>query len=200
MISEKFNTLGLSFTFSVPETAAEFDNLAKKEGACVASANSNEMYRGIHPQIRSLFLDALSSETKIERKTKETGKTRTIKEEGKPDITEAVVVWAETESDYFARVLAETKTDKTAYQGLLDSVAAGLKFDPSAAESAPSGPKKVAKKWLDAAQEVINAGAAERVAAALTTKLGLPTDVTLESLGRAIAEDQRRKSVAAEYV
>lgn len=201
MISKQFNTLGLKFNFSVPESAAEFDTLAKRVGACNDSAVSNEMYRGVHPQIRSLFLDAVSAQTSIERKTKETGKERTIKgENGAPDTKEAIVVWAETESDFFSRVLAETKTDAAAYQPLLDSVAAKLVFDPSAAESTPSAPRKTAKKWLDAAEEIIKQGKGDIVAAKLAEKLGIPVDSSPESLGRAIAEDQRRKSVAAEYV
>lgn len=203
MISKTYQILSPhnpSFSFSVPETAAEYDQLAKQEGACVESAVANYMYRGVFAEIRALFTEALGAKLGIERKTKETGKTRTIKEEGKPDVTEAIVIWAETEVEFVSRALAESNTTIAAHQQLLNDIVSKLSFDPSKPESAPSGPKKVAKKWLDAAQEVINAGAADKVAAKLTEKLGMPVDASLESLGRAIAEDQRRKSVAAEYV
>lgn len=202
MISKTFKTLDMKFSIEVPETADEFDQLAKRKGACVESAVNNEVYRGVLPQIRSLFLEAVSARTGVERATKEVpGKTRTIKgENGAPDTVEQVVVWAQTESDSLDTILAKSNTTRATHQDLLDGIAAKVKLDPSIPESAPSGPRQVAKKWLDAAQEVINAGAADKVAAKLTEKLGMPVDASLESLGRAIAEDQRRKSVAAEYV
>lgn len=201
MINKQFKTLGLTYSFGVPQTAAEYDQLAKREGACVESAVANQMYRGVFAKVRALFTEALEEQSKIERRTKETGKNRTIKgENGAPDTVEAIVVWDETEQDYLNRVLAATSSKLEDYQGLLDSITSKLTFDPSEAEAAPSAPRKTAKKWLDAAQEIINAGAADKVAAALTAKLGMPVEASLESLGRAIAEDQRRKSVVAEYV
>ena len=201
MISKTFNTLGLDFPLNVPETAAEYDQLAKREGACVESAVANTVYRGLLPQVRQLLTDAVAEQTGIERRTKPTGKTRTIKgEDGAPDTTEEIVVWAETEAAYFDRVLAEKGAKKEDFLSLLTSITSKLAFDPSEAEAPPKAPTKVAKKWLDAAEQIIREGRGDRIAAQLASKLGIPVDTSAESLGRAIAEDQRRKSVAAEYV
>ena len=197
MITKQFKTLGLNFNFGVPESAEEYDSLAKRVGACLDSAVANHMYRGVFAEVRAGFVEALETSTGIKRKTKETGKTRTIKgSDGAADTTEAILVWDETEADYFARVCAETSTTPESYQSALDKVVAGVVFDPSAAERAAPGPKTVAKKFTVAAQTILDAGAGTKAAAKLSEILGITVEPTLESLAKAIAEDQKRKEAA----
>jgi hypothetical protein len=223
-----------NLSINVAETASEFDQLAKKEGACVESANNNTLYRSVLAQFRGNFLhgiEAVGKEgdekfvpglagveqiTGIERKTEGTGKFR-----GEGESKEEVMVYAETEDKYFKRVLAELVLNKStitiegAEVGPFDSVeAAGaafnglaqahldrVPFDPSVTERAPSGPKKIAKVYIDVAKKLIAAGKADAAAADLSSRLGITVEATEDGLSRAISEDQRRKreAVGNEY-
>ncbi len=231
----KINSLGFTaLAYMVAATAAEYDQLAKKEGACVDSANNNTLYRSTLAEFRNNFLhgvDAVGEPgdekykagipgieqiTKIERTTKETGRFR-----GEGEAKEPIVVWGETESDYYKRAMAQLVKDQTAVElnddivGPFASVEAAqaafaplaqshldaIPFDPSETEKAPAGPKKVAKVYIEVAKKLIAAGKAEGAAASLSGVLGITVHTDEESLGRAIAEDQRRKreAVGAEY-
>lgn len=210
MKSQIVKTLGYQITVSVPDSVEEFDRLAKAVGTCLEQANRNVIYRSVLAEFRSLFCDTLETITKISRKTKDTGKTRKVKTEG-PDgsvteTEEAIVVWAETETEYEDRVIQTIASSegttaeavKTRFQATADKLAATLRFDPSESEKAPAGPKKVPAAMLTVAQKLIDTGRAAVVAESLATKLGIPVEPTLESLGRAIAEDQRRKRLEME--
>ena len=197
MISKSVKTLGFEININVPETVEEYDNLAKKAGACLESAVLNTIYRAVLNVFRSDFCEALEKKVGIARKTKPSG--RKVKDEAGKDTEEDILIYDETESEYFDRVLAETKTEKSAYSDIANEVAATMVFDPSASEKKPAGPKKTAKKYLDAATQIQAAGKLETVAAMLATKLNMVVEATIESVGAAIAEDQRRKSVLAEY-
>jgi len=205
MKSQIVKTLGYQISVSVPDSVQEFDRLAKAEGTCLEQANRNVIYRSVLAEFRSLFCDALESATKIARKTKDTGKTRKTKVEAADgsvtESEEAIVVWAETEGEFEDRVIQTIARDeslspeavKTRFQEMADKLAATLPFDPSESEKSPAGPKKVSASILAVAQKIIDAGRGEAVAASLATKLGIPVDSSLESLARAVAEDQRRK-------
>lgn len=210
MKSQLVKTLGYQISVSVPDSVQEFDRLAKAEGVCLEQANRNVIYRSVLAEFRSLFTEALESLTKISRKTKDTGKTRKVKTEAADgsvtETEEAIVVWAETESEYEDRVVQTIASQesltaeavKSRFQALADKIAATLPFDPSESEKTPAGPKKVSAAVLAVAQKIIDAGRADAVAANLATKLGIPVDSSLESLARAVAEDQRRKRLEME--
>jgi hypothetical protein len=67
-------------------------------------------------------------------------------------------------------------------------------FDPSESEAAPQGPKKVAKAYLALAEKVLAAGKIDVFAAQLAEKLGnWKVEATVDSVARAVSEDQRRK-------
>jgi len=197
MVSKSVKTLGFEINVNVPETVEEYDVLAKKAGACLESAILNTIYRAMLNVFRSDFTEAVEKQTGIARKTKPSG--RKVKDDAGKDTDEDILIYDETESEYFDRVLVESKQDRTAFSSLANTVAATLVFDPSASEKKPAGPKKTAKKYLEAAEAIKTAGKLEVVAAMLAAKLGIVVDATVESLGAAIAEDQRRKSVLAEY-
>ena len=211
LVDQKVKTLGFDINVKVPASIEDFDKLAKQTGAALKSAVLNVIYRSVLATFRDTFTEKLAEKTGIERSTKETGKFRTIKstEEGVADTKEAIVVWAETESDYFDRVVAtlvtsEGKTKEeviASFQSLADSIAAGIAFDPSESAPSSSGPKKIAKQYLDTAQVIINAGKADAVAAALSAKLNKTITSDLEGLARGISEDQalKRKMLASEY-
>jgi hypothetical protein len=210
MKSQLVKTLGYQISVQVPESVQEFDRLAKAEGTCLEQANRNVIYRSVLAEFRSLFCDALESATKISRKTKDTGKVRKVKQEAADgtitETEEAIVVWAETEAEFEDRVVQTLARDenlspeaiKSRFQALADKLAATLPFDPSESEKTPAGPKKVSAAVTAVAQKIIDAGRAEAVAANLSTKLGIPVEPTLESLARAVAEDQRRKRLEME--
>lgn len=175
--------LGLSFVIAlVPESVAEFDQNAKKDGACLNEAVNNVLYRGVFPDIRSTFLDAVQRETGIKRTTK-AGPL-------KKDKTPGADVFDESEAKYFARVCAifqpegaeEPGVEGKHFQYLADKLNNGelpvlnekgeqvidletnkplfysIVFDASASER--SGEKKIAKVYIDAAKSIIEKGAA----------------------------------------
>jgi hypothetical protein len=191
-VNKAVRTLGLNINVSVPSTVEEYDTLAKQAGAALDSAIANTIYRSYLAQFRADFSDGLAEKSGISRATKPSGKF--VKDEAGKDTDEAIMVYSETESDHFDRVLVETKTEKSAWQDLANEVASKIVFDPSAAEKVPAGPKKTSAKFIKAATDLIAAGKGDAVATFLTTKLGFTVESTVESLGRAIAEDQKRKA------
>lgn len=134
-------SIGFNLPVDVPATAAEFDALAKREGACVTEANNNVLYRSYLAEFRDEFVDALSTKFGIERKTKVTGKTKTGAD---------VVSYDETEVEFVKRVAAAQGVETSAFESLALEVNAKLKFDPSATERKASAPKKPLKKFLEA--------------------------------------------------
>jgi hypothetical protein len=197
MQSQTVKTLGYEIQVQVPSSVEEFDSLAKKQGVCLEQAILNIIYRSVLAKVRTTFVEVLEEQTGIARLTKDSGKKR----KNEAGVEEPVLVFTETEGEFVDRVLVETKSSKENFEALMVSVASKVTFDPSETEAKPSGPKKVAQAYLDAAKTIIDKGQGDSVAAKLTSKLGFPVEPTIESLGRAIAEDQRRKKaeIAAEY-
>jgi hypothetical protein len=235
MKSVQVNTLLFkNLNYTVASDADEYDRLAKKVGACVDSANNNTIYRSTLADFRYNFLhgvEAVGVEgdenfrpgipgfdkiTGIERNTRETGKFR-----GEGELKEPIVVWDETEVDYFKRALAElvkkqstVEIDGTTFGPFASIEAAAeaftslaqrhldaIPFDPSETEKKPAGPKKIAAIYVAVAKKLVAAGRAEAAAAELSSKLGITVLPTEDSLSRAISEDQRREreQVGAKY-
>jgi hypothetical protein len=216
--------LGLAFAIAnVPESVAEFDGNAKREGACLDEATNNILYRSTFPDIRSAFLDALERETQLKRTTK----AGPAKKDGTP----GAEVYDESESKYFARVCAlyqpegaaEPGVEPKHFQYLADKLSNGtlpvlkedgtqllddagqpvfykIAFDASATER--SGEKKIAKVYLDAAGSIIKMGA-EAVAKATAKLKSLNPEVSIdfnedgtvvvESLALAVKANEDRK-------
>ena len=168
-VLREVSSLGLTLKINVPSTVEAYDALAKKTGAALESAIQNELYRGSLTEFRDQFVDLLEAETSITRKTKDTGKTRDVKvtkvvdgNEVESVEKEPVLIYDETEAEYVKRVCAERNCEVTAFQPLADRLSEGgdkaIVFDPSATERKSAGPKKLAKKYLDAAQSIITGG------------------------------------------
>lgn len=203
MKQTNIRSLGFSqLAVSVPDSYEEFDRLAKRAGAALDEAVKNVLYRSTLASFRDLFTEELQTISGLERHSE-----AILGKDGNPKVDEdknELYRYTETENDYFDRAVAHLMATKgldrdsiiaelaTSAQAVLDK----LPFDPSATERSSAGPKKVAKTYLEVAQKIISEGRAETVAAKLTELLGLTVHTDEQSLGRAIAEDQRRKRLA----
>ena len=160
MKTKEYKSLGLVVKVQVPSDVAEFDTLAKAEGACLNEATNNAVYRGFLGNFRSDLLhgrdadveegiiafQGLQQRFEVARKTKVTSK--------KKDGTD-VVAFDETEEEYLNRVVAEKGISKADLQAMADELVAISPFDPSARERKAPVPTKVAKVWADHAKTVI---------------------------------------------
>lgn len=146
-VEYKTNT-GVIFKHEVPDSVAEFDRNAKKEGACLEEATNNVVYRSSLAEFRAAMCEKLESLHGVERKTKVSGKNKA---------GEDIVVFAETENDYIERVAAEKKLEASTLQSIGDEVAATIIFDASASVR-KSGPVKLGKQWLDLGAQAIAKG------------------------------------------
>ena len=200
MQTVKINSLGLIINFGVPSTVEEYDNLAKKQGACLESGIMNVLYRSTLAKFRPLLADRIENQTSIARKTE-----TVLGKDGQPKKDEdgtVVEKYIESEAEYLDRVCAVLVENKTfasteaalaSFGTLAQEVADTLVFDPSEKERQPAGPKKIAKAYLEVAQKAADSGKIEALASKLATKLGnWKVDATVESVARAISEDQRR--------
>jgi hypothetical protein len=209
MVSKQVNTLGFELNVQVPDSIGEYDNLAKKQGAALESAVLNVLYRSVFAKFRAQFAEAVENNTGIERLTEPTGK----KVKNEDGTKEDGVRFSETEKVYFDRVCAQlaasgefgsTEAAAASFAGLAQETIASIAFDPSESEKTPAGPKKVAKAYITLAEKANAAGKLSALADQLSSKLGnWKVEATVDSVAKAIAEDQRRKREAqkldAEY-
>jgi len=198
---QSVSTLGFELNYNVPSSVEEYDTLAKAVGACLESGINNVVYRSVLAKFRSKFSEALENNTGIKRKTE-----LVLDKDGNPKKDEdgnEVERYVETEKDHFQRVCAElVKAGSFASieaaaasfhadaQSLIDTIV----FDPSEPEKSSSGPKKVAKAYIAYATDMEKAGNLPILANKLREKLGSTWKIedTVDSVARAIAEDQRR--------
>jgi hypothetical protein len=205
MTTKPFKSLGIEIQVPVPATHEEFNENAKGDAnvdACLREAINNVVYRSWLAVFRPVFLhgqdaDPANNIPAIKGIEEETG----IEREATKDKDGVVEKYTETEGDYFARVCAKLGQEPSSFKELADQVAAQIPFDASASERGPMQPKKTAKAYLDAADQIIAAGAdkATAVAAALQKILteagnkGIVVEATRESLGKAISLNEARK-------
>jgi len=198
--------MGFELSLAVPETVEENDQLAKRVGATLESAVANVIYRAVLPEFRANFAEAVENNTGIARLTEEVldkaGQTK------KDDEGEPITRYTETEQKYFDRVTAILVSDgkfesveaaAASFYDLAKSVIGAITYNPAAAERTSSGPKKVAKQYLKLAQDWSDSDKLEAAVAKLSEKLGSTwkIEATVDSVARAVAEDQRRKREAA---
>lgn len=201
MKTQIVSSMGLQVPIQVPESVEEFElnaggGVTPKVGSCLAEATLNIVYRCSLAEFRSSFSDAIENETGIERKTEPTGKKKKVKtvvDGVETETEEDILRYAETESVYFNRVQAETKKKAEDFKDLANKIASEIKFDASATERVPTGPKKTPKVYLDAASTLIAANQASQVAANLSKILGVTIGADLESLGKGIQQYEAKK-------
>lgn len=219
----KVNSLGLDLDYSVPGSTDEFDQLAKRSGACLAEANNNVLYRSVLAEFRDTFLhgnedgsvEGVDKQTGIERKYRVTKpETRNDKNE----ITqEEVTAWDESEKVYFDRVLAtlvqqgtypSVDAARASFQGHAQAVINTVVFDPSQRERAAKGPKKTPKSYVEIAEALVTLkGSVAAAIAGFNAKTGASLAVSGNDeadkavLATAIWNDQKAKkaNIAAGY-
>ena len=204
----KVNTLGFELNASVPADVAEYDRMAKKEGACLESATANVIYRSVLAKFRDLFVSRVENDSGIERANEPV-----IGSDGQPkknDEGEELFRYTETEKDYFSRVCAELtkrgvyaspEAAAASFAPAAQEVMSSIVFDPAEKERTASGPKKVAKAYLELAKTREAEGKLPELAQKLRQKLGnWKIEDTVESVARAVAEDQRRIREAQKLV
>lgn len=161
MKAQKVRSLGLHISFDVPETIKEYDENAKRPGAALSEAINNVLYRSTLAEFRPLFLHGRDEDkakgitafkgveqvSKIERETKPSGK----KDKSGAD----VLVYNETEGDYFNRVCSKLGVEPSHFQAVADEAAKLVKFDASAPERKPAAPRKLADKYLQVAKQIL---------------------------------------------
>lgn len=180
-----YKSLGLTLNISVPSDAAEFDRMAKKEGACAEEATNNAIYRGYLGTFRDELLHGrkedkeagigafvgLDDRFKAVRAEKPSGKLKADKT--------PIMVYAETEEEFLNRIMAENSLTIEQVQKYADELVAATPFDPSASERKPGKPPKLAEKWLTHAKGIIKKGAIEELNRRLHKQIGkqfTPTD------------------------
>lgn len=149
MKTKTYSSLGLNVTLSVPESVEEFDQNAKRSGACLDEATNNVVYRGSLAEFRDSFCEKLSEQSGVSRLTKSSGK----KDADGNDI----LVYAESEAEYAKRVAAEKNVEVSTFQPLADEVAASITFDAAARERKAPAPKKL-PDWAKKVAEEFLAG------------------------------------------
>lgn len=168
----------------VYETVDEGDKAAGKEGAVLAEANNNLLYRGTYNDARELIQDIVEELTGVEPLRGPTGK----KDTSGADITEVT----ESEKKYTARALAQAAADgkvvsKEQIQKLIDDRARGYTFTNDKGEkievpalaadishrvrTAPK-PKKLSAEFLATAQSALSAGKQNALIALFKRDLG----------------------------
>jgi hypothetical protein len=195
LVDAEFESLGgLKIKLGVPSSVTDYDKLAGKDGATLADAIKNTVYRGPLAVFRDKFCTALEAKSGIERAFKPE-----LDDKGQPKVDKdgsAIGSYTESEARYVKRVAGDNVAQ---YQSLADEISASLVFDPSARDPKTSGPKKLAKMYTEAAQSLFDQGRGADVVEKLNTKLGTTFPATVEGLALAIKEDQNKKSLAAEY-
>ena len=184
--------MGMDVAFSVPSDVAEFDQNAKKVGACLESAIDNVVYRGSLAVFRAKFCETVEKETGIARKTK----LVTLKSKNEDGSAKTSEVWDGTEVEYFSGVLAQTSREAASFAATAQSVADTIEFDASERERAAAGPKRIGKAFLDAATKAQSEGKLEVLAEKLAKKLKHEVAPTIEAVALGIKEFQEMQTAA----
>lgn len=173
MKKQTFKSLGIEIALNVPENVDEFDlnaggGTTPKPGTCLAEAINNVVYRGSLADYRANFLEALELLTGNERKTEPTGKKVKVSvknaDGSTSEVEEDQLKFAETEAEYFNRIVAESGKEIGAFAGLAQLIIDGVKVakgdstevDP--AQKAKLEEIVLANEWkADKIDEAVNA-------------------------------------------
>lgn len=201
------SSLGFKLNKSVPETNEEYERLANRgPNAACEDATASTLYRSTFPVFRDIFLhgqDAVGDQPAIVGLDKITGVERKTKDGTKKNADGTFVqVWDETEGAYWKRLkatlnLSDEEAD-TKFAAEAQVAMDAAPFDPSIRVAAPSGPKAISKTIQAIADEAVNSGKADALAAALSNKLGKVVASDAKSLATAISENEAIKRKARE--
>jgi hypothetical protein len=208
-IEIKVNGVG-GIKYQQPADVATYDLLAKRENACRDAANKQQLFHGSYGDIRAavtgklvaaghgtpkLFIgkvevvEVKDAEDKVTGYENVSGAHKSFKADAD--------VKVEPDKAFFDRVCAEKGVDATYFKDLIQDAANENPFDPSRKERA-SGPRKIAKTYLETAAAIIEAGAHEGVASSLEELLERTIDVSdpetrLQVLAAAISDNEARE-------
>lgn len=206
MLDKQYDVLGLKVNIKgIPTTAEEFDELAKRQNACLDEAVKNTLYRGTYSDIREELCEKIAEVHGIARKMKP-GKVRT-------DGTPGAEVPDETEADYIARAAARLDEAEglnadngkgvARFQPIADEL--DVTFDPSAKER-KAGEGRIAKVYLEAADTILASGKAQNAVDKLVSLNpglvidfdpdGVPVKTSLALAVKANEDRKRRESVS----
>ncbi|MEK7676709.1 MAG: hypothetical protein AAB676_12835 [Verrucomicrobiota bacterium] len=183
MVKKKFKSLGLEATFLVPESVADFDANARRQGACLEEAINNVVYRSCLTEFRAKFCERLSAKTGVQRGAAGTGRT--------DGAGNQILEFNEKEKAFVERVCQERRISVTELQALADEVASEVAFDASGRESAGTV-RRIPKRYLTMAQDIVIKGpdAVEKARKKLSEALKRPVLGDADSLALAIKEYQ----------
>jgi hypothetical protein len=213
MKTEQYDSVGLKWNISIPETVEEYNTLGKRPDACLEDAIDHTVYHDTLGDIRYEFAEGVAKALattlpdkadEFKRKKKDTG---TTDDEGNPVLKE------ENDGVFLNRILALSGKSASDFPEVKTAVEAKVKFDPSVRERKAGAPKTTPKSALNAAGEIITLHGktingkivdAARIAKTLAElnpdtltptfgDNGLPTQ---ESLGKLIAANEARKRAA----
>lgn len=190
---------------TILEIPYEISNGPETLADCIAICNGDEslvvehftqklVYNHHNAEVRSAFLERLEAQTGIARQTEK-------KKKGEKEVE----VYTETEGEYFARVLAERGEKASDYSSLLQETADGYSdgggkkvegFPLDGTKRARTGgAPKLAKMYLQGAEDIEKAGKLDSAASKLAAELGIPVEPVVESIARALKErEDRRRS------
>jgi hypothetical protein len=139
MVNKTVKCVGVNYTIAVPETAAEFDSLAKRDGACVDEAISNVIYRGTNADFRDAYLNALIAKYNYVRPTKadpsgkknEDGSTRQVFENSEAKEIGIIVALHDISEETQQTIADDVMGSKDAEGNAV------IAFDPSQRERKP---------------------------------------------------------------
>lgn len=223
-----FSSLGIDIPVSVPATVEEFNQNAKPgwtpespENPCLDEATSNVIYRSWMAQFRPTMLhgdpdvkvqlgalQALFPDNQyLANLTPEAdglvplpglddifGMSRKGDKNEEGEVTK----WTESEVTFAERIYAAQGKTADDFKDFAKLVAGLIPFDASTRARKPAAPKKTAKNYLIAADQVLATGQGAAVAAALSKILGVAVEANRESLGKAISLNEARKRAEAQ--
>jgi hypothetical protein len=199
--------VGVKYKINVPDSVEEYDQAAGKSGACLESGVKNVIYRSTNAQFRSLFADAVETETGIERERQVVGE-KTVKDEEGNETTEEVVGFAETEKAYLDRVYAELDLDTeekvvAEFGELIADVEVKLVFDPSGRDPAAGKTKKAKKRYremADALVEKLGIDGLGPLAEKLSEQVDYEVEPTPEAIALAVQYREESRSLEDELL
>jgi len=179
---------GQAFLNNEPSDAAEYDQLAKKVGACVEDATDYTVFHCQLGAIRGSVVDLL--EERFPNNKQKTEKRKNGEKEK--------IVAIEKDADYLERLVTEGVISKEDLSEVIKTAIAKNPFDPSVAAK-EGKPKKLPDDYKAAATHIYDQGKADRAAKKFGITLTGDRDKDIEAIGWKIRDDvleKQRKLIA----
>jgi hypothetical protein len=194
MQERKNAVLGVEYKLQAPENIAEAVEICGGDEKILLEHFTQKLiYNHHNSEIRSAFLEKVEELSGVKRATemKDTGKKN---EDGTPKLVE---VFAESEGEYFARVMASDGSEPSDWSEHMQTIADTTPLDGRRKVRA-AGISRLAKQYIEGAQQLVAAGVGEKAAAKLSEELDMEVLPTEEGLAKALKEreDRRRAEFA----